>query len=193
MPAKKPASLSQRHDTKADRAARADAESAVRPRTVLSADPPAALHGRALASSTWRRLLELQAETKAAQDGAPLITAFDADLLIKYCVLEEELVELAKLRALIQKEYESQLKTVQKMKPDKDTQKDYLHLWDVVNALFARFQGVDARLDGKRKLQVSIAQSMYLTPRARAGVPINEAPPTAPESAMEKHLNGKKK
>jgi hypothetical protein len=48
---------------------------------------------------------------------------------------------------------------------------------------------MDARLDGKRKLLHSIAQSLYLTPRSRAGVAPPEKEPEKPKSEMDELLD----
>ena len=54
--------------------------------------------------------------------------------------------------------------------PKYESFKNYLRLLEQYGALLARLQGIDARLDGKRKLIHLLAQSLYLTPRSRAGV-----------------------
>ena len=188
MPAAKPRALSQRNDTKADRQSRQAAESVARPTTELTIKPPESLRGHKIAAATWRRLIELQNETKAAQDGEPIITSFDADLLVKYCLLEEEVIELAKMRTNMHKDWEDNRKTAKKIKPNPDTLKAWVQMWDVVNAMFQRFQGMDARLDGKRKLLLAMSMSLYLTPRSRAGVafPIKDDEPE--KSDTEKAL-----
>ena len=167
MPAKKPNTLSARHSTKAETAARVDAEAAMTPRTELTVDVPPQLAGRdnIYAAQVWRRIVSLYAEV----DGT-IATAFDADLLVKYALLEQELRELADMRKAVKKDLEDNKKVVAKIKPNDKTLKEYVRLWEVVNGLFARYQGLDARLDGKRKLLHSLAQSLYLTPRSRAGV-----------------------
>ena len=104
MPAKKPKSLTKRHDTKKDRQAREDGEKAFTPRTSISKTAPAALKGHARAVATWRRLVGLYFETEGT-----IITAFDEDLLIKYCLAEEELGELYKIRGEILKLHWSHL------------------------------------------------------------------------------------
>lgn len=185
MPARKPSTLSQRHDLPADKAARASAEAAMTPRTALTVRAPADLTGHPRAAVVWKRTLTLYGETEAK-----IVTGFDRDLIVKYCLLEEECVELAALRKEIKKDYDEQRKAARKFKPKADQIKDYVNMWSVVNALFQRFQGMDARLDGKRKLLHAMAQSLYLTPRARAGVPPTEKPPEKPKSEMEKILDG---
>lgn len=184
MPARKPASLNTRHDLPADKAARVDAESAITPRTVLPEKPPAALTGRKRAIEAWKWLVKLNGEIDR-----PLATAWDVDLLVKYCLLEEEVIELAALRKEVKHDYDEQVKAARRFKPNAKQIKDYVNMWNVVNALFQRFQGMDARLDGKRKLLHAMAQSMYLTPRARAGVPPPEKEPEPPKTGMEEFLS----
>jgi phage terminase small subunit len=155
------------------------------PKSELSKKPPAELAKRKIASETWKRTVGLYAEVEGK-----IATSFDRDLLVKYCLLEEEVIELAKMRDLINKEWSEQLKVAKRFKPNAEQVKDYVKMWGIVNGLFARYQGIDARLDGKRKLLHSLSQSLYLTPRSRAGV----APPTKPAeekpSGMEKILRG---
>lgn len=184
MPAKKNSSLNKRHDTKKDKQARESAEAAMAPTTKLTLKPPAALTGHKVASATWTRLLRLYDETKGT-----IITAFDEDVLIKYCLAEEELTELAGLRRVIFQTWNTHLKWLNQFKPKGDQIKDYLGALAQANALLQRFQGIDARIDGKRKLIFSLAQSLYLTPRSRAGVAPTEKPPEAPKSKMDELLD----
>lgn len=180
MPARKPSSLSTRHDTKAERGARTDAESALIPKTALTAKLPAELKGHRVAGGVWKRLIGLYLETEGT-----IITSFDADVLVKYCLAEEELQELAKLRAEIKKIWEKHSKILSKMNPKTEDLKAYFNALAQANALLQRFQGMDARMDGKRKLVFSLAQSLYLTPRSRAGVAPQTKEPDEPKSAME--------
>lgn len=167
MPARKPSSLIQRNDVKADIEARSEAESAMTPKTELTVDLPALLRIKEnkIAAQTWARIVGLYNET-----AGKIATAFDMDLLIKYCLLEQEVLELGEMRATIKKDWEDNQKAAKKMKPTAKNIKEWVHMWEVVNSLFQRFQGLDARLDGKRKLLLSLSQSLYLTPRSRAGV-----------------------
>ena len=184
MPVVKPISLIKRHSTRQERTARADAESAMTPRTRLSAAVPAQLRGRSSAGARWKRLVKLYGEIQGT-----IITAFDYDLLVKYCLLEEEVIELADMRKIIKTEWADKVKQASKMKPTAESMKDYLHMWDIANALFQRFQGMDARLDGKRKLLVTISQSLYLTPRSRAGVAPQEKDPEPEKTGLEEMLS----
>ena len=171
MPARKPNSLVDKdhHQSAAVRADRAAAESALVPQTLLTAKPPAALKGHESAKRHWAQLIELYAEV----DGV-IATAFDENLLIKYCLVLEECDWLSRIREKIEKDYLVADKVLSKVKPKSDALKDYYNALAQVNALLTRLQGFDARLDGKRKLALTIEQSLYLTPRSRAGV----APPT---------------
>ena len=137
------------------------------PKTLLTAAVPVRLRGRAhtLAAAVWKRTVSLYLELEG-----DIVTAFDYDLLVKYCLLEEEMVELEVMRGQIKIDWETNAKAAKKIKPNTDTLKDWVQMWNVVNGLFQRFQGIDARLDGKRKLLHILAQSLYLTPRSRAGV-----------------------
>lgn len=131
----------------------------------LTVSPPAGLKGHKHAAATWKRLVKLYSET----DGK-IVTAFDADLLVKYCLLEEECVALESIRDDTLSEHNDLKKILGKWsKPKPDEMKNFINLLEQKNALLARYQGLDARLDGKRKLLHALAQSLYLTPRSRAG------------------------
>lgn len=136
------------------------------PTTELTVSPPPELRGHKHAAAAWKRLIKLYAETEGT-----IVTAFDADLLAKYCLLEEECVTLEEIRDEQLTDLDGVKKRLSKMgKPKTDDIKEYIALLEQKNALLARYQGLDARLDGKRKLLHALAQSLYLTPRSRAGV-----------------------
>lgn len=186
MPAKKPLILNTRNTDKQTLADRASAESAMTPKTALTAALPTRLRGKAHlhSASTWKRTINLYLEIEGK-----IVTAFDYDLLIKYCLLEEEVIELEEMRKTIKADWESNSKQAKKIKPNPDTLKDWVQMWNVVNALFQRFQGIDARLDGKRKLLHTLAQSLYLTPRSRAGVAPEEKTPNHDDDPMSELLD----
>jgi phage terminase small subunit len=184
MPARKPSALNTRHDTKRDRSARESGENALIPKTQLTREPPAGLKGHKRASATWKRIVGLYFETQGT-----IITAFDADVLVKYCLAEEELNELFALRAQIKKAWDKHNKWLEKLKPTAENMKLYLSALDQASALLQRFQGMDARLDGKRKLIFTLAQSLYLTPRSRAGVAPPEKEPEELQDEMSKLLD----
>lgn len=154
------------------------------PRTQLTLTSPPALRGHARAIAAWKRMISLYNELDRA-----IATAFDLDLLVKYCLLEEEVVELAEMRKVIKGDWETSQKAAKRIKPNTETLKDWVQMWNIVNALFQRFQGMDARLDGKRKLLLALYQSLYLTPRSRAGVAPPEKEPEKPKSEMDDLLD----
>ena len=184
MPARKPRALSNGHTTKKEKSARDAAENAATPTTELTIKPPAELAGHKTAGEVWKRLISLYLETEGK-----IITAFDADVLVKYCLAEEELVEVKTLRGDIMKLWGIQIKILSKFKPTEETIEAYSKALAQANKLMQRFQGMDARLDGKRKMVFAMAQSLYLTPRSRAGVAPPEKEPEKPLDEMEKLLD----
>lgn len=184
MPARKPGALNRRHNTKGEKADRTAAEAALTPTTQLTVTPPPLLRGHKHATETWRELIGLYGET----DGQ-IVTAFDSWLLAKYCLLEEEAVELEKLRDEILQDHNTVSKQLSRIKPTKDNFKDYGNLLEQKVALLTRYQGFDARLDGKRKFLVDMAQHLYLTPRSRAGVAPKEKDKPAPKTRMASLLD----
>jgi len=180
MPARKPSTLNTRNDTKADRLKREAVESAMTPVTQLSSKRPLLLQKHKHASAIWKRLIGLYSEVEGT-----IATAFDEDLLTKYCILEEECIWLDGKRAEVDKNAKRLNKLLENKARLKEVDAEkYLGLLQQYSALNARVQGFDARLDGKRKLLHSLAQSLYLTPRSRAGVAPPEKPPKKPKSAM---------
>lgn len=179
MPARKPSSLRNRHDTKAERAESRAAEEAMQPVTQLTVQPPALLRGHKQAAATWKELIGLYAEAEGT-----IVTAFDGYLLAKYCLLEEEVVALEALRDSVLDEYETISKQLTKLKPKAENYKEYGNMLDQKIALLTRYQGFDARLDGKRKFLVDMAQQLYLTPRSRAGVAPKEKEKPIPKTGM---------
>jgi phage terminase small subunit len=165
MPAAKPSSLSNKHSTKDEQQSRADDESAMTPTSVLTDKPPAELTGHKRATAVWKRLIKIYGEVEAS-----IATAFDQDLLVKYCLLEQECLTMQSIRDATLDESTALAKQIKTWKLKFDNVKDYIALLEQKNALLSRYQGLDARLDGKRKLLHSLAQSLYLTPRSRAGV-----------------------
>ncbi len=178
MPTKKPVALLNNHDTLENREKRNVAEDSITPTTPLPHDPPQKLKGHKTASVLWRKIVGLYDSI----DGK-IATAFDEETLINFVLLWEECDWLISIRSKVDKERVSVEKMMARKPEIKDDAKlkNYLNLLTQYSALLARLQGLDARLDGKRKLMHALAQSLYLTPRARAGVvpPQKENPPPA--------------
>lgn len=173
MPARKPTSLvdRDRHQAAADREARASAESALTPKTALTDKPPAALTGRKVALATWARTVKLYGEI----DGT-IVTAFDEGILTDYCLLVEQLTELDVLRSDSLKSAEMirrslvTLTSKSKKKDAKTLLAEQLAIGEKLEAILDMIVKLDARIDRKRSLIHTVRQSLYLTPRSRAGV-----------------------
>lgn len=175
MPKAKPQTLNKSHQTEDEKADRESSEAAMMPTTQLDRHPPALLQKHKPAIATWQRLIGLYTEIEGT-----IITAFDADLLAKYCLLEEECTWLATKRAEVDANAIKINKALAKTSITQLGAENYIALLQQYTALTARFQGLDARLDGKRKLLHALAQSLYLTPRSRAGVsPTQKTKPKA--------------
>jgi hypothetical protein len=189
MPAKKPAGLITRAETKADRKQRADGEAALKPRDPLRMKPPARLTGHVVASALWRRMISMYSGL-----AAEIVTRLDEDMLVSYCILEEQLAEMDRLRTTAQKNYERAQKTLDLWAAKEDVDIKELIKWqNSVNWGLDSVTKLDARVDRKRALLHVLRQSLYLTPRSRAGVAPPEKPPEEPKSEMEKILEAGQK
>lgn len=186
MPAKKPASLIVRAETKAMRKKRADGEAALQPREPLRLKPPARLTGHPVASALWRRMIAMYNGL-----GAEIVTRLDQDMLVDYCLLDEQSGEMDRLRAVAMKNYERAQRTLDRKAEKGEVDLKLLIKWqDSVNWSLGEVVKLDARVDRKRALLHILRQSLYLTPRSRAGVAPPEKPPEEPKSEMAKIIDG---
>lgn len=160
MPARKPLGLHNSAATKAARQARAEQESAVDPGGALPMNAPARLHGHPVASAAWRRLMRLYGELEAQ-----VVTRLDADLLVDYCMLIEQIAELDKMRRSTYAMWERVSGGM-----DDGNLEAALQATALADDLLESLVKIDARADRKRALATQMRQSLYLTPRARAGV-----------------------
>jgi len=176
MAAKKPLSL---HSNPAKKGKayvkeREAAENAFQTKKNLSIRPPAALKGRKIAESVWRRLVRALNEL----ENSP-VNRLDTDILTIYCILTEELSELDQMRqatwqAWLKKEGEGKGKT--ENKPGQDN-------------LVEQMTKIDGRRDRKLGLLHQISQTMYLTPRSRAGVMPKAKQPFQEKDDLDKLLD----
>jgi phage terminase small subunit len=182
MPAKKPASLIKRHETAEEKSARASRESSVRPEHSLPKSAPTALRNHKLASEAWRRLSRLYGEVEGE-----IVTRMDADQLVDYCLLAEQVLEIDQLRKSAFDIYK--LLEAERVKA--------LDLGDVVLAISlservtGAFDGIvklDARSERKRALLKQYRESLYLTPRARAGAAPEKKEKEEPPDPLEQLL-----
>jgi phage terminase small subunit len=190
MPARKPAGLRNRAETKAETAARIANEAALEPERGLSVQAPARLRDHPVAKAAWRRLMRTYGELQAT-----VVTRMDLDLLVDYCILMEQLQELDRMRQVA---YQLWLELGKRHDKVKQESADYAEQEEpieaeakeeeairlatkVVNAFDAVVK-LDGRVDRKRDLLLKLRQSLYLTPRARsAAVPAKKEKPQAPD------------
>ncbi len=168
MPARKPKALITRHQTKAEDQARADAESALTPKSDLPINSPSKLSGHKTAQKVWRRLMQTYDEL----DGV-IVSKLDFDLMVDYCLMMEQALELDQLR-------ESAMESMDILKKVREEQ---VKTGDIMGALLTSKQiapamelivKIDSRADRKRAELNKMRTYLYLTPRARAGVSPNK-------------------
>jgi hypothetical protein len=163
MPARKPSSLINRHETAEERAEREERDAALRPNRALPQNPPASLRGRKTAEVVWRRLIRMYGELEAE-----IITRLDMDLLVDYCILAEQVSELDAMRKAAMSQFEL-LDTLRKKYIDEGKIESAVVTGAKMEATFEDTLKLDGRVDRKRDLMFRLRQSLYLTPRARAG------------------------
>jgi len=184
MPARKPQSLNRRHDTHAEQETRASAEAALRPASGLPQSPPARLDGHAVARAAWRRLMRVYGDLEAV-----LVTRLDLDLLADYCLMLEQAGELDTMRRTA---YALWLELAGKHDElaKAGARDEAVSLAVSVVGAFDAVVKLDGRVDRKRALLHQYRQSLYLTPRTRAGVaPAGKKEPE-PMDEMERMLSG---
>jgi hypothetical protein len=190
MPAKKPASLVVRDETKAERQRRDEQAKALTPGKSLSVRPPAQLTGE-VARSAWQETIRLYLTLDAR-----IVSVLDLGLLRDYCIVCEQMAEIDELRAVARNNYSVNQALLVKALMDKKDATDLkilTKLSESVNRCFDKILRLDARADGKRKLVHSYRQSLMLTPRSRGGVNPEEKQKEEPQSAMGKILDGEVK
>jgi phage terminase small subunit len=161
MPARKPKALITRHETAAEAADRAQAEEAMQPGGALPMKP-SALKGMKVAGAVWRRMIRMYGEVEGT-----IVTRLDLDLLTNYCILAEQLAEDDELRKAAFEVYKAAKKAFDLISFDDPALK--FSSATKVTASFDAVVKLDGRADRKRDLMFKLQQSLYLTPRARAG------------------------
>lgn len=169
MPAKKHSSLIVRHSTKDEKKDRLSQESAMTPIEMLSLEVPPALQGERYryAAGVWIRCIGLYLELQTM-----LATPLDENLLIKYCKAEQQFVEIEQFRNEKIEELISTREKARKIKLTGNVKqlKEWRQIQTTINEMEKNIASLDARLDAKGKYIHSMQQSLYLTPRSRAGV-----------------------
>ena len=185
MPAKKPSGLIKKHEVKAARKARTDGEAALKPRVELTLKAPVRLKGQKDASARWKQMVTLYRGLEAE-----IISRMDQDMLVDYCILDVQVVEMDKLRTAAIKNYSIAQKALEAMGKRKDIDAKVLFKFqDSVNWAMGEITKLDARVDRKRALLHTLRQSLYLTPRSRAQFVPKEKEPEQPKTEMDKLLD----
>ena len=182
MPAPKPQDLHTRHSTKSEMEQRNAEEELLRSKRKLPMEP-ARLEGHAKASAVWRRLIREFDSLEAV-----VITRLDMDLLIDYCMLMEQLEEMDMLRSGAMTLYDTMMKGVEELKTQKkriEAAKMASKASDVMDGIIK----IDGRADRKRDLLTKLRQTLYLTPRARAGAAPKSKTPEEEPDEFENLLN----
>ncbi len=183
MPAAKPSSLINRHETAAETAERISQESALRPTRDLPVNPPATLRGRKTAEVVWRRLIRMFGDVEGE-----IVTRLDMDLLVDYCLLAEQVAELDEMRKKAMEIYELLKIAMAEARNEHDVMLARSISKDIINS-FESIVKLDGRVDRKRDLMFKLRQSLYLTPRARAGVAPKGKEKEPELDPLEKFLN----
>ncbi len=183
MPARKPAALITRAETRAKKTQRAQGEAALKPRRDLPMEAPARLKDHDVAAATWRRMMRMYSEL----DGE-VVTRMDLDLLVDYCMLIEQVGELDYMRKVAHAAWLQLAKAHQDLVELGDDDDAVWMAIKVVGAFDAVVK-LDGRVDRKRDLLLKWRQSLYLTPRARAGAAPAKKDPEPPPDDLEKLLD----
>jgi phage terminase small subunit len=183
MPARKPRSLIVRHETAAEQAERAARELSARPERSLPSSPPAQLKDRLIARAAWRYLMRRFGETEGE-----IVTGFDLHLVINFCMALEQLAQLNMMR---DKAYEVWLGLAIEHKRLSGIGKvdDVIFMAIKVVDAFDAVVKLDSRIDRKADLIHKLSQSLYLTPRSRAGVAPTKKEPESPPDELEQLMD----
>ena len=117
----------------------------------------------------------------------------DKGLLIDFCVACEQRVQIDGLRTIAMHNYEKAQQTLEKILNSRKQEievKAFTKANNSVNCSMDEIVKLDARADAKRKMILSMRQSLFLTPRARAGAIPNEKPAEKPKSATDQLIDG---
>lgn len=143
----------------------------------------ARLNGHKVALEVWRRVMR-----EYNMVDAKIVTRLDIDLLIDYCMLMEQLSEIDRMRGV---SYQVWLQLSERRTELQNEGEDIAAVamaLKVVGA-FDAIVKLDARADQKRKSLLGLRQSLYMTPRARAGTAPKGKDEKPVEDAFEKLLN----
>jgi len=183
MPAKKPASLIKRHETAAERQTRAANEAALRPGRGLPISAPAVLKGHDIAVRTWRAAIRMYGDLEGE-----IVTRLDKDQLVDYCMLVQHLSEIDHMRDMAYRAWLELANEHDRMLEEELIDEAVLMAVKVVGA-FDAITRLDTRAERKRALLKQYRESLYLTPRSRAGTAPDQKAPPEPKDEFEQLLD----
>ena len=181
MPARKPAGLIKKHETAAEQTQRAQREESLRPQRSLPRGAPAQLHGHAEAQAVWRRAMRVYRELEAE-----IVTRLDLDMLVDYCMLSEQAIQMDQMRRSAYEVWGLADKALGAFEGPLD---ERVKLALAVQSAFADAIKLDGRVDRKRALLLQWRQSLYLTPRSRAGTAPKSKEQAPPPDDLEQLLD----
>lgn len=162
------------------------------PKRRLPESEPASLTAYPIAAREWRRLIRMYNSLDAE-----IVSRLDMGMLLDYCMLLEQMTELDKLRAAAVEEWNTAKaimdafrKRVEQNPEVEIDLKTFTKAAEAVNWAFDKIVKVDGRVDRKRALLLQLRQSLYLTPRSRAGVNPPDKPEPEPDDDMTALLKG---
>jgi phage terminase small subunit len=167
------------------------AESAVTPKRRLPDNEPKELETHPVAAREWRRLMRLYNSLEA-----DIVSRLDMGMLLDYCISVEQLGELDELRQAVMREWKNtqaivdDLESICEEEPDGCDRKELIKAIERAGYAFERVVKVDGRVDRKRALILSFRQSLYLTPRSRAGVTPQDKQKEEAKSELDALLDG---
>jgi len=179
----KPAGLVTRAETKAKKAERAQKENALRPKRGLSLEPSARLKGHKAACFIWRRLMRRYSELEAV-----IVTGLDWILVENFCLAVQQYDELINMRRSAYQVWEK-LDKASKEISDETPVEDQIKIWMKVGGSLSDATKLDARIDRKEALLHQLGQSLYITPRSRAGTAPKPKEKEMPPDDMEQLLD----
>jgi phage terminase small subunit len=183
----KPSGLVTRAETKAKKAERAQKEDTLRPKRGLPNDAPGQLKDYPVARATWRAAMREYNDLERE-----IVTRLDMAHLVDYCMLAQHLSEIEYMRKAAYQAWLELANEYDRLAELEKADEAVIMATKVVGA-FDAVTKLDTRAERKRALIKQWRESLYLTPRARAGtVPPTkekEVPPDDMEQLMDDVTN----
>jgi phage terminase small subunit len=162
-PARKPIGLKTKHLTAAEKQAGARDEESMKPKRGLPKNPPARLSGHKVAEATWRQMMREWSNLEAV-----IVTRLDLDHLLDYCLLMEQVTQFDQMRDVAYQIWLDLSQERQKLLDEKQLDAALAIGIEAIGAYDAITKS-QVRAERIRTMLKLWRESLYLTPRARAG------------------------